>query len=173
MFVFQKFGVLCFLETPVLRFALLLYYRRIRYYDRWQYYKRHVYRNYWQHVKRTNTISGLSETFTIMNIIISDSNHPVLLYRTAKTNKFVKIDLLYHTWTLTYTATKNKSDYLRCLRKNEYSIHCTQKFPTMLSSILSLWDDEDVSFLQDFPYRNPSLPNKIFHPPIRGIRPTI
>ena len=28
MFVFWKFGVLCFLETPVLRFALLAYYRR-------------------------------------------------------------------------------------------------------------------------------------------------
>ena len=26
---FGKFGVLCFLETPVLRFALLPYYRRI------------------------------------------------------------------------------------------------------------------------------------------------
>ena len=26
---FRKFGVLCFLETPVLRFALLPYYRRI------------------------------------------------------------------------------------------------------------------------------------------------
>ena len=29
MFVFGKFDVLCFLETPVLRFALLSYYRRI------------------------------------------------------------------------------------------------------------------------------------------------
>ena len=29
MFVFGKFGVLCFLETPVLRFALSPYYRRI------------------------------------------------------------------------------------------------------------------------------------------------
>ena len=28
MFVFGKFVVLCFLETPVLRFALLLYYLR-------------------------------------------------------------------------------------------------------------------------------------------------
>ena len=28
MFVFRKFGVLCFLETPVLRFDLLPYYRR-------------------------------------------------------------------------------------------------------------------------------------------------
>ena len=30
MFVFGKLGVLCFLETPVLRFALLPYYRRFR-----------------------------------------------------------------------------------------------------------------------------------------------
>ena len=29
MFVFGKFDVLCFLEIPVLRFALLPYYRRI------------------------------------------------------------------------------------------------------------------------------------------------
>ena len=28
MFVLRKYGVLCFLETPVLRFALLRYYRR-------------------------------------------------------------------------------------------------------------------------------------------------
>ena len=28
MFVFGNFGVLCFLETPVLRFALLPYYRQ-------------------------------------------------------------------------------------------------------------------------------------------------
>ena len=28
MFLFRKFGVLCFLETPILRFALLPYYRR-------------------------------------------------------------------------------------------------------------------------------------------------
>ena len=28
MFIFRKIGVLCFLETPVLRFALLPYYRR-------------------------------------------------------------------------------------------------------------------------------------------------
>ena len=28
---FRKFGVLCFLETPVFRFALLPYYRRIRF----------------------------------------------------------------------------------------------------------------------------------------------
>ena len=27
--LFGKFGVLCFLETPVLRFALLRYYRRV------------------------------------------------------------------------------------------------------------------------------------------------
>ena len=31
MFVFRKLGVLCFLVTSVLRFALLLYYRRIVY----------------------------------------------------------------------------------------------------------------------------------------------
>ena len=28
MFVFGKFGVLCFLETPVLKFALFPYYQR-------------------------------------------------------------------------------------------------------------------------------------------------
>ena len=34
------------------------------------------------------------ETITIMNVtIISDSNQPVSLYRTAKTDKLEKIDL--------------------------------------------------------------------------------
>ena len=38
-------------------------------------------------------------------------------------------------------------DYLRPLSKNEYSINDTQKFPSMLSSIPPLQDDEeDVSY---------------------------
>ena len=38
-------------------------------------------------------------------------------------------------------------DYLRPLCKNEYSINDTQKFPSMLSSIPPLQDDEeDVSY---------------------------
>ena len=35
------------------------------------------------------------------------------------------------------------SDYLRALYENEYSINDTQKFPSMLSSIPPLQDDED------------------------------
>ena len=35
------------------------------------------------------------------------------------------------------------SDYSRPLCKNEYSINDTQKFPSMLSSIPSLQDDEE------------------------------
>ena len=39
------------------------------------------------------------------------------------------------------------SDYLRPLYKNEYSINDTRKFPSMLSSIPPLQDDEeDVSY---------------------------
>ena len=39
------------------------------------------------------------------------------------------------------------SDYLRALYENEYSINDTQKFPSMLSSIPPLQDDEeDVSY---------------------------
>ena len=39
------------------------------------------------------------------------------------------------------------SGYLRALCKNEYSINDTQKFPSMLSSIPPLQDDEeDVSY---------------------------
>ena len=34
-------------------------------------------------------------------------------------------------------------DYLRPLCKNEYSINDTQKFPSMLSSIPPLQDDEE------------------------------
>ena len=47
----------------------------------------------------------------------------------------------------TYNAAKVLSDYLRPLCKNEYSINVTQKFPSILSSILPLQDDEeDVSY---------------------------
>ena len=47
-----------------------------------------------------------------------------------------------------YIAAKVKSDYLKPLCKNEYSISDSQKFSSMLSSILPLQDDEeDVSYV--------------------------
>ena len=43
--------------------------------------------------------------------------------------------------------TYNASKLIRPLCKNEYSINDTQKFPSLLSSIPSLQDDEeDVSY---------------------------
>ena len=44
---------------------------------------------------------------------------------------------------LTYNAAKVILDYLRPLYKNEYSIYDAQKFPSMLSSIQPLQDDEE------------------------------
>ena len=43
----------------------------------------------------------------------------------------------------TYNAAKVILDYLRPLCKNEYSINDTHKFPSMLSSIPPLQDDEE------------------------------
>ena len=46
-----------------------------------------------------------------------------------------------------YITVKVVSDYLRPLCKNEYSTNDTQKFPSMLSSIPLLQDDEeDLSY---------------------------
>ena len=87
-----------------------------------------------------------------------DSNQPARLYGTAKTHKFETLEditvanlkfrpIIDQTGTLTYNAAKVISDYLRPLCKNEYSINDTQKFPSMLSSIPPLQDDEeDVSY---------------------------
>ena len=87
-----------------------------------------------------------------------DSNHSARLYGTAKTHKFETLEditvtnlkfwpIIDQTGTFTYNAAKVISDYLRPLCKNEYSINDTQKFPSMLSSIPPLQDDEeDVSY---------------------------
>ena len=87
----------------------------------------------------------------------TDSNQSVRLYRTAKTHKFQTLEnitvanlkfrpIIDQTGTFTYNAAKVISDYLRPLCKNEYSINDTQKFPSMLSSVPPLQDDEeDVS----------------------------
>ena len=87
-----------------------------------------------------------------------DSNQPARLYRTPKTHKFDFLEdvtvanlkfqsIIDQTGTFTCNAAKVISDYLRPLCKNEYSINDTQKFPSMLSSIPPLQDDEkDVSY---------------------------
>ena len=55
--------------------------------------------------------------------------------------------MIYQTGMFTYNVAKVISDYLRPLCKNEYFINDTQKFPSMLSLIPPLQDDEeDVSY---------------------------
>ena len=109
-----------------------------------------------------------------------DSYQPARLYGTAKTHKFETFvditvaklkfrSVIDQTGMFMYNAAKAILDYLRPLCKNEYSINDTQKFPTMLSSIPPLQDDEeevsyDVShYLQIFRYKKEStiLLNKL------------
>ena len=83
---------------------------------------------------------------------------PARLYGTIKTYKFETLEditvanlkfrpMIDQTGMLTYNVAKVISDYLRPLCKNEYSIYDTPKFPSMLSSIPPLQDDEeDVSY---------------------------
>ena len=90
--------------------------------------------------------------------ILPISNQPARLYGTAKIHKFETLEDITvtnlkfppnidQTGTFTYNAAKAISNYLRPLCKNEYSINDTQKFPSMLSSIPPLQDDEgDVSY---------------------------
>ena len=84
-----------------------------------------------------------------------DSNQPVRLYGTAKMRKFETLEditvvnlkfrpVIDQTGTFTYNVRKVISDYLRSSCKNEYSINETQKFPSMLSSVPPLQDDEGV-----------------------------
>ena len=55
--------------------------------------------------------------------------------------------IIDQTGTFTYDVTNVILDYLRPLRKNEYSINETQKFWSILSSIPPFQDDkEDVSY---------------------------
>ena len=83
-----------------------------------------------------------------------DSNQPAHLYGTAKTHKFETLEdsnvanlkfrpITDQTEKFAYNAAKVTSDYLRPLCKNEYCINDTQKFPSMLSSIPPLYDDEE------------------------------
>ena len=86
-----------------------------------------------------------------------DSNQPARLYGTTKTQKFETLEditvgnlrfrpVIDQTETFKYNVAKVISDYLRPLCKNEYSINDIQKFPSMLSAIPRLQDDEeDVS----------------------------
>ena len=55
--------------------------------------------------------------------------------------------IIDQTGTFIYNVVKVISDYFISLCKNEYSINDTQKFPSKLSSIPPLQDDEeDVSY---------------------------
>ena len=82
-----------------------------------------------------------------------DSNQPARLYGTAKTHNFETLEyitvanlkfrpIIDQTGIFTCNAAKVVSDYLRPLCKNECSINDTQKFASILSSILPLQDDE-------------------------------
>ena len=87
-----------------------------------------------------------------------DSNQPARLYGTAKTHKFESLEniivvnlkfrpIIDQTRTFMYNLAKVISDYVTTLCKNGYSINDTQNFPSMLSSIPPLQDDEeDVSY---------------------------
>ena len=87
-----------------------------------------------------------------------DSNQPARLYGTAKTHKFESLEniivvnlkfrpIIDQTRTFMYNLAKVISDYVATLCKNGYSINDTQNFPSMLSSIPPLQDDEeDVSY---------------------------
>ena len=87
-----------------------------------------------------------------------DSNQPARLYGTAKTHKFESLEniivvnlkfrpIIDQTRTFMYNLAKVISDYVTTLCKNGYSINDTQNFPSMLSSITPLQDDEeDVSY---------------------------
>ena len=87
-----------------------------------------------------------------------DSNQPACLYGTAKTHKFESLEniivvnlkfrpIIDQTRTFMYNLAKVISDYVTTLCKNGYSINDTQNFPSMLSSIPPLQDDEeDVSY---------------------------
>ena len=83
-----------------------------------------------------------------------DSYQPAHLHGTAKTHKFETFvditvanlkfrSIIDQSGTFTYNAAKVILDHLRPLCKNKYSINDTQKFPTMLSSIPPLQDDEE------------------------------
>ena len=79
----------------------------------------------------------------------SDSNHPARLYGTAKTHRFETLEeiTVENLRTFMYNAANVIPDYLRPSCKNDCSINDTQKFPSMLSSITPLQDDEeDVSY---------------------------
>ena len=76
-----------------------------------------------------------------------DSNQPARLYGIAKTHIFETLEettvanlkfrpITNQTGTVTYNAAKVISDYFRPLCKNEYSINDTQKFLSILFSIL-------------------------------------
>ena len=86
-----------------------------------------------------------------------DSNQLEHIYGTAKTHKFETLEditganlkfrlIIHQTGTFTYNPAKVTSDYLKPLCKNEYSINDAYKFPSMLSSIPPLQDDENVSY---------------------------
>ena len=87
-----------------------------------------------------------------------DSNQPARLYGTAKTHKFESLEniivvnlkfrpIIDQTRMFMYNLAKVISDYVTTLCKNGYSINDTQNFPSMLSSIPPLQDDEeDVSY---------------------------
>ena len=65
----------------------------------------------------------------------------------------------------TYNAAKAILDYLRPLYTNEYSINDTQKFPSNLSSITPLQDDEeDVSYDSVIMYKySDRRNNQLYH----------
>ena len=102
-----------------------------------------------------------------------DSYQPARLYGTAKTHKFETFvditvanlkfrSVIDQTGTFTYNAAKVILDNLSPLCKNEYSINDTQKFPSMLSSIPPLQDDEEeVSYDVESLFTNIPIQEKI------------
>ena len=95
-----------------------------------------------------------------------DSNQPACLYGIAKTHKLENLEeitlanlkfwpIIDHTGTTLYNAGKVISDYLEPSCKNECFINDTQKFPSMLSSIPLLQEDEeDLSYVVESLFTN-------------------
>ena len=95
-----------------------------------------------------------------------DSNQPACLYGIAKTHKLENLEeitlanlkfwpIIDHTGTILYNTGKVISDYLETSCKNECFINDTQKFPSMLSSISLLQEDEeDLSYVVESLFTN-------------------
>ena len=95
-----------------------------------------------------------------------DSSQTACLYGIAKTHKLENLEeitlanlkfwpIIDHTGTILYNTGKVISDYLETSCKNECLINDTQKFPSMLSSISLLQEDEeDLSYVVESLFTN-------------------